>query len=178
VKLTRPYDQEVHECAICHAHVHELRRGRCWGCYARWTEARPVGLGARCTLCGEQRQPLLRSIELLGGWRPMCFNCNGQVAQLDPMPRTILGLRTALSRDRRKRDRRDSRPDPRPAADRRERRVGARRTTGREAAVDDDMVIEITIDVGSEPVEPAEDFDQLTQIRELVRDLRTGERAR
>jgi hypothetical protein len=172
VKPARSYDGEVHECAVCHASVHELRRGRCWGCYSRWTEARPVGIGARCTACDEQRRPLLRSIELLGGWRPMCFNCAGQLNQLDPMPRTILALRTALSRDRRKRDRRIGKADTR--VYKVERRVGDRRTVGRDAAVDDDMVIEITVDDAADAAGAGDDFDALTQIRELVRDLRSG----
>jgi hypothetical protein len=164
---SRAYDGGVQECAVCHANVLELRRGRCWGCYARWTESRPVGVGARCVTCGEQRQRLLRSVELYGGWQPMCFNCGGQLGALRPMPRTLAALREALSRDRRKRDRRIGKADTRVYPY--ERRVGERRTDGRLELIDDDMIVEIT-------VEPAtgdgDDFDGLTQIRELVRELR------
>ena len=46
--IASPYDRRVHTCDVCSAKVHELRRGRCWGCYARWVDARPVGVGARC----------------------------------------------------------------------------------------------------------------------------------
>ena len=54
------------ECDVCSAKVNETRRGRCWGCYNRWAELRPVGVGARCVVCGERRRRVLRSIELLG----------------------------------------------------------------------------------------------------------------
>ncbi len=163
-------------CAVCLARVHELRRGRCWGCYARWIDNRPVGYGACCVTCGERRHRLLKSVELLGGWRPMCFNCAGQVGALDPMPRTIAALRVALSRDRRKRDRRIGKPDTRVYPY--ERRVGERRTDLRGAlaagaAADDDIVIEISVE--PDAVEPG--FEDLTQIRDMVRDLRPRELA-
>lgn len=163
----------VETCELCHARVHELRRGRCWGCYTRWVEARPVGLGARCVTCHEKRRRFLKNVELLGAWHPMCFNCAGQIAQLDPVPRTIAGLRDAVSRERRKRDRRVGKPDTR--VFRYERRVGERRA-GREdvAAIDEDMIIEVTIDDdGDEGV----DFEDLTRIRELVIELRPAELA-
>ena len=159
-------------CELCNARVHELRRGRCWGCYARWVDARPVGLGARCVTCHEKRRRFLKSVELYGAWQPMCFNCAGQVAMLDPMPRTIAGLRDAVSRERRKRDRRIGKPDTR--VFRYERRVGERRA-GREElpSVDDDMIIEVTIE---EPVlDTGEDFEDLTRIRELVLELRPAD---
>jgi hypothetical protein len=148
--------------------VGELRRGRCWGCYARWSETRPVGLGARCTTCGEKRRRLLKSVELLGGWRPMCFNCSGQVGALEPMPRTIHAIKDAISRERRKKDRRVGRADTR--VFQYERRVGERRMVARDTydCIDDDMIIEVTF----EPDAPGEDFDDLTQIRALVRELR------
>ena len=154
-------------CEVCNAKVHELRRGRCWGCYARWVEGRPVGLGARCITCHEKRRRFLKTVELYGGWQPMCFNCSGQIAALDPMPKSLAALREAVSRERRRRDRRFGKPDGR--VFRYERRVGERRA-GREdcPAVDDDMIIEVTIDI-----EPAVFDDQdLTMIRELVAELR------
>lgn len=159
-------------CELCNARVHELRRGRCWGCYARWVEARPVGLGARCVTCHEKRRRFLKSVELFGSWQPMCFNCAGQVAMLDPMPRTIAALREAVSRERRRRDRRIGKPDTR--VFRYERRVGERRS-GREElpSVDDDMIIEVTIE---EPVlDTGDDFEDLTRIRELVLELRPAD---
>jgi hypothetical protein len=158
-------------CEVCNAHVHELRRGRCWGCYGRWVDARPVGLGARCVTCNEKRRRFLKSVELFGNWMPMCFNCAGQVLDLDPMPTTIAGLREVVSRERRRRDRRFGKPDTR--VFRYERRVGERRS-GREdcPAVDDDMIIEVTYEASD-----GDDFDDLTQIRELVADLRPAELA-
>lgn len=154
-------------CEVCNAKVHELRRGRCWGCYGRWVDARPVGLGARCVTCNEKRRRFLKSVELFGGWQPMCFNCAGQLLHLDPMPATIAGLRDAVSRERRKRDRRIGKPDSR--VFRYERRVGERRTARDEyPIIDDDMIIEVTVEASPD----GEDFDDLTQIRELVADLR------
>jgi len=164
----------VDTCEVCSAKVHELRRGRCWGCYARWVDARPVGLGARCVTCDEKRRRFLKSVELFGAWKPMCFNCAGQIAQLDPVPRTIAALRTAVSRERRKKDRRIGKPDTR--VFRYERRVGERRT-GRDDVplVEDDMIIEVTVDMSS--VGLADEFEDLTQIRELVSQLRPSELA-
>ena len=77
-----------------------------------------------------------------------------------------------MSRERRKRDRRFGKPDTR--VFRYERRVGERRT-GREDVplVDDDMIIEVTIDAT-----PSEHDDaELTKIRELVAELRPSELA-
>jgi len=149
---------------MCGAHVHELRRGRCWGCYARWVDARPVGLAARCVTCGEQRRRVLRSVELFGNWKPMCFNCHGQVQALEPMPTTISGLKLAISRERRRADRRSGKADTR--VFRYERRVGERRTVERDVAlIDDDMIIEVTVDSDDNA---GTDFDELTQIRERL----------
>lgn len=155
-------------CEVCNAKVHELRRGRCWGCYGRWVDARPVGVGARCATCNEKRRRFLKSVELFGGWQPMCFNCAGQLLNLDPMPSTIGALRDAVSRERRKRDRRLGKPDTR--VFRYERRVGERRTARDEyPIIEDDMIIEVTVEASPE----GEDFDDLTQIRELVAELRS-----
>jgi hypothetical protein len=150
--------------------VSELRRGRCWGCYARWVETRPVGLGARCVTCDEKRRRYLRSVELYGAWKPMCFNCSGQLLHLAPLPGTLPELRAVISRERRRVDRRIGKPDSR--VFQYERRVGERRASRAEyPSVDDDMIIEVLVD---ESVEIQ--FEDLTQIRELV-DLRPAELA-
>lgn len=172
----------AHECDVCHAKVHELRRGRCWGCYARWVDARPVGAGARCVICLERRRRLLRSVELLGGWHPMCFSCHGQVQTLEPMPTTVADLRTALTRERRTNDRRVGKADTR--VFQYERRVGQRRELrdGEWVSIDDEMIVEMSIegdDLG--PVKPVaviaplpmagagdNDFEDLTRILERV----------
>ncbi len=155
-------------CEVCNAKVGELRRGRCWGCYARWVDARPVGFGARCVTCAEQRRRVLRMVELLGGWSPMCFNCAGQILQLEPMPPTLAALREAVSRERRRADRRAGKPDTR--VFRYERRVGQRRLAiaggGR---VDDDLIVEVVL--GADDPEHDADLlggDEVTRIRELV----------
>lgn len=156
----------MHDCDVCGAKVQETRRGRCWGCYTRWVDTRPVGWGARCLGCGERRRRLLRSIELWGGWQPMCFNCAGQALAFDPVPATVDALRAAIQRDRRDRDRRIGKPDGR--VFRYERRVGERRVArGDEGAViDDDMIVEITVDLADD--DRAHDFEDMTRIRELV----------
>jgi hypothetical protein len=152
----------VESCEICNAKVLELRRGRCWGCYTRWVDARPVGLGARCTTCPEKRRRYLKSVEIFGSWKPMCFNCAGQIADLDPMPDTISGLREAVSRERRRKDRRVGKSDTRVFVY--ERRVGERRSAREDyPVIDDDMIIEVTIEPGG-----GEDFEDLTQIRAML----------
>jgi len=156
---------DCQSCEVCGAHVGELRRGRCWGCYARWVDERPVGYGARCLTCGERRRRVLRTVELYGHWQVMCFNCAGQVLHLTPLPETVAELRAAVSRERRRADRRTGKPDTRIFAY--ERRVGERRTA--RAAdyppIDDDMIIEVTVDV---ELDGDPDFDDLTQILERI----------
>jgi hypothetical protein len=151
-----------HECDVCGAKVQELRRGRCWGCYARWVDARPVGLGAKCVVCNERRRRLLRSTELHGNWFPTCYSCAGQAMQLDPQPATIAELKTILRRDRRAVDRRSGRADTR--VFQWERRVGERRAGRLDEcpAIDDDMIIEITVE------DAGQDFEDQTRIHELV----------
>ncbi|HTJ44985.1 MAG TPA: hypothetical protein VL463_22915 [Kofleriaceae bacterium] len=167
-------DFTVLDCDVCGAKVSELRRGRCWGCYNRWVDARPVGLGARCVTCGERRRRVLRSVELLGSWQPVCFNCHGQIHALVAVPPTMHELKDALERERRTRERRIGKPDTR--VFRYERRVGQRRAdpstslrmTGDELPIDDDMILEITIEEAPLESESAEVFEDLTMIRELV----------
>jgi hypothetical protein len=138
------------QCEICRARVRELRRGRCWGCYSRWVEARPVGLGASCRICGERRRSYLKSIELFGSWSPVCHGCAGRLASIEGLPQSVAGVRALLSRERRSAIRRLGRPDAR--AFPYERRGRERRadeihieidTKGSRQAIDDDMVIEI-----------------------------------
>lgn len=159
----------MHTCEVCSAKVNELRRGRCWGCYARWVDERPVGLGARCVTCTEKRRRVLKTVELHGAWHPMCFNCAGQVLHLDPLPATLAELKILVSRERRASDRRLGRkPDTR--VFQYERRVGERRSSREEyPTVEEDMIIEVVLEAnGDDNV----DFDDITQIRDLVADLR------
>lgn len=130
-------------------------------------------MGARCTTCPEKRRRFLRTVELFGQWKPMCFNCAGVLFQLDPMPKTIGLLKEAISRERRKRDRRWGKPDTRVFVY--ERRVGERRSDREDLPpVEDDMIIEVSIDLQPEPTES---FDDITAIRELVRELRPADLA-
>ena len=125
-------------CEVCHAKVAELRRGRCWGCYSRWTEARPVGVGAACCICNERRRDNLRMVELLRAWMPMCHNCAAKATVLAPMPQTMDELRRRLARDRRAADRRaGTKPDDR--VFKRERRGLERRAMG--LANGDDLML-------------------------------------
>ncbi len=163
-------NEPLHACEVCNAKVSELRRGRCWGCYARWVDSRPVGMGAKCVTCSEKRRKVLRAVELFGSWKPMCFNCSGQLLTLNPMPNTIADLRIAVSRERRRVDRRIGKADSR--VFRYERRVGERRTEREDIApIDDDMIIEVSISLDPAPAE----FEDLTTIRELVTHLRRTE---
>lgn len=158
-------DAPLHSCDVCGAKVAEVRRGRCWGCYTRWAEARPVGAGARCVACGDRRRRLLKTVELYGVWQPMCFSCAGQVLHIDPMPATIAELKLAISRERRGRNRRFGKADTR--VFQYERRVGERRAERMPGCdpIDDGMILEITLEKsGSVEV----DFDDMTQIRDRL----------
>lgn len=102
----------------------------------------------------------------------MCFNCAGQLLTLSPMPTTIAELKLAVSRERRANDRRFGKPDTR--VFRYERRVGERRTSREDfAPIDDDMIIEVSVEQNEGDV----DFDDLTMIRELIHDLRPAQLA-
>ena len=154
----------MNTCDICSAKVSELRRGRCWGCYSRWVEARPVGAGAKCVTCVERRRRVLKSVELHGSWHPMCFSCSGQLLTLDVVPPTIAELKVAISRERRKKERRYGRTDSR--VFQYERRVGQRRlirTPNGDVQIEDDMILEVsTVNSGSVEI----DFEDMTQIRD------------
>jgi hypothetical protein len=112
-------------CSVCRAQVTELRRGRCWGCYTRWNECRPVGRGASCTVCAEKRRDELKLVELGGRSLPFCHGCAARLARLDEIPATVDDIRRALRRDRRDGDQRIGKLDHRIFP--RERRVGERR---------------------------------------------------
>jgi hypothetical protein len=133
------------QCEVCGARVLTLRRGRCWICYIRWAEARPVGAGSACAICNDRRRENLRLIEFHGNWIPMCHNCGSKALKLAPVPPTIDGIRQRLSRDRRWHDRRHGISDHRML--RKERRVGERRVEPDPHAPDwinaDDLIIEI-----------------------------------
>lgn len=158
----------MHTCEVCSAKVNELRRGRCWGCYSRWVDARPVPLGARCLTCAEKRRRVLKTIELHGAWHPMCFNCAGQILHLDPLPATLAELKLLVSRERRASDRRIGKPDSR--VFQYERRVGERRSSREEyPTVEEEMIIEVILDDSrTDDV----DFEDITQIHDMIGTLR------
>ncbi len=154
-------------CSVCGASVTELRRGRCWGCYTRWAESRPVGRGAACVLCGEKRRAQLKLVEIWRRSLPFCHGCAAQTMRLPDLPDTIDGLRGALRRERRDADRRGGKADQRIFP--RERRVGERRGPSRDAFADTDPRIkladlqleEVVLELGENDLEPG---DQ-TQVR-------------
>ena len=157
-------------CEVCNANVKELRRGRCWGCYSRWVEARPVGMGAKCAMCSERRRARLKSVELLGAWMPVCYTCSGRAAILNPMPQTVAGIRRALIRERRATDRRFGKKDTRVFQyDRRsdDRREG--RNDEDCLPIDEEMILDIELEqvVASLERELAHREVELTRIREL-----------
>jgi hypothetical protein len=127
-------------CGTCGAQVIELRRGRCWGCYTRWVESRPVGRGASCTVCFEKRRDQLKLIELHGRTMPMCHGCSARVLRMDIVPESLDELRVVLRRDRRLADKRSGKVDHRIFP--RERRVGERRSPPRSAFADTDPHME------------------------------------
>jgi hypothetical protein len=128
-------------CNVCGAAVTELRRGRCWGCYSRWVESRPVGRGATCTICFEKRRTQLKLVELHGRSLPFCHGCAAGLLRLEEVPESLEEIRHALRRDRRDADRRRGKVDQRIFP--RERRVGERRGTAREAFADTDPRIHL-----------------------------------
>jgi hypothetical protein len=155
-------------CNVCGAGVTELRRGRCWGCYMRWAESRPVGRGAACVVCNEKRRAQLKLVEIQRRSLPFCHGCAALVMRLPDLPPTIEELRNALRRERRLADRRtgtkaDQRMFPR------ERRVGERRGPGRVAFADTDPRIhmedlpldDVILELGEGDLEPSD----LTQVR-------------
>ena len=112
-------------CEMCGARVATLRRGRCWVCYIRWAESRPVGKGAVSAVCHDRRLDNLRMVEFRSSFIPMCHNCGTKTYRLTPIPQSLEGLTQRLGRDRRwtarrlgKEDTRQ-RPADRRAADRR-----------------------------------------------------------
>ena len=164
-------EEPAMKCEICNANVNELRRGRCWGCYNRWVDARPVGLGAQCCVCGERRRDQLRAIELLGSWMPMCYSCSGQAMPLEPLPQTLAGIRSALTRERRQDVRRGVKKDTRVFQYDRRHEDRRRGRAARELdwlLIDDELVIEIDETSGADKAKPAED-DELTHILDSLR---------
>ena len=147
-------------CGVCGAQVSELRRGRCWGCYSRWVEARPVGRGASCVICRERRRSELRMLEVHGRSHTFCHSCAGHLARLDKVPTSIITLRGLLTRERRERDRRENLSDRRIFP--RERRVGERRGAPRdvrpEAAAGDHLadLADVIIELEAADIEPVE----------------------
>jgi hypothetical protein len=166
-------------CSVCGAGVTELRRGRCWGCYMRWAESRPVGRGAACAICGEKRRAQLKLVEIQRRSLPFCHGCAVQVMRLPDLPPTIEELRHALRRDRRDDDRRSGKVDQRIFP--RERRVGERRGPGRDAFADTDPRIkmldfsldEVIVELAEDEVEPS----GMTQVRAGDRQVPAAEAA-
>jgi len=145
-------------CGTCGAQVIELRRGRCWGCYTRWVESRPVGRGASCTVCFEKRRDQLKLVELHGRTMPLCHGCGARIARMDDIPESIEALRGALRRDRRLADKRTGKLDHRIFP--RERRVGERRTPPRTAFSDTD---------------PGRENTMLADMEEIIVELQTAD---
>jgi hypothetical protein len=154
-------DRPTLPCGVCGARVIELRRGRCWACYTRWQESRPVGRGAACDVCGERRRAELRLVELYARTHSVCHSCNGKLTRLETMPPTLAALRGLLNRERRQEDRRADGLDRRIFP--RERRVGERRSPPRAHGhhdTDPHMHLpdfeEIVIELAEADVEPLE----------------------
>ena len=125
-----------------------LRRGRCARCYDKWVKARPVGAGAACAACEDRRMQHLRYWEFGvranapgGRWIVLCHNCIGTAEKMQPMPRSLDGLKMRLARERRWGDRRAEsvgRPSVRDA--KHERRDGERRRSQHPMYLDEVLV--------------------------------------
>jgi hypothetical protein len=159
--MTVEIERATLPCGVCGAHVTELRRGRCWGCYTRWGDSRPVGKGAACAVCHEKRRGELRLMELHGRTHAFCHSCAGRVARMETVPATVAAIRQLLDRERRARERRNDGADRRIFP--RERRVGERRAPPRAAgAGDTDPHIalpdfeDIVIELQAADIEPIE----------------------
>ncbi|HEY0709431.1 MAG TPA: hypothetical protein VGG33_21660 [Polyangia bacterium] len=163
-----------HTCATCGAAVNELRRGRCWACYARWQEQRPVGLGASCAVCEERRRDNMRLVEVQGRSLALCHICAAHVAKLEVVPYSIEGLRSALRRDRRHVERREGDPVEPHAVERRaaRRRAGTDSgvaTLGEDAVVytvgAGDLDLDLDLDAeGAVPLDEADIVEDVTVI--------------
>ena len=153
-------DRATLSCTACGAMVHELRRGRCWGCYSKWAEQRTVPKGASCAICHERRRAFLRSTELHSRWVTLCHNCAARTHKLTQIPQTLDGLRALLGRERRSNDRRGDGLERRIFP--RERRVGDRRGPPRSASGDTNPNIQmpvfddIEIEIRDEDIEMVE----------------------
>ncbi len=135
-------DRPTVPCIVCSAQVTELRRGRCWSCYLRWSEARPVGKGAVCAVCSDPRRDNLRLTEFHSHSVVLCHICATRTVKLPGVPGTLEGLRSALQRERRISDQREDNLDRRLYP--RERRVGERRAAPRVGHSDTDPHIELS----------------------------------
>ena len=166
-------DRATLPCGVCGARVTELRRGRCWGCYTRWGDSRPVGKGAACAVCGERRRGELRLMELHARTHAFCHSCAGRIARVDSLPATLAGIRNLLNRERRTGERRGEGLDRRLFP--RERRVGERRNPPRGAVPPGDPSYENTMLADMEEIivelqeADMEEVEQ-TQVRESARD--------
>jgi hypothetical protein len=157
-------------CGSCGALVTELRRGRCWGCYAKWTELRPVPRGASCAVCDDRRRDNLRLTELHRRSVVLCHVCAARTLKLGKVPSSIDGLRRQLLRDRRAGDRRGDGLERRVFP--RERRVGDRRGPPRASTTSDTNpgfvmpdFADIEIEIQDDDIESVEQ----TVVRELRR---------
>lgn len=122
-------------CGSCGAKVTELRRGRCWACYQKWAEMRPVPKGATCVVCDERRRSNLRLVEVHHRSVTLCHICSARTLKLPKVPSSLDGLRRALERERRRADRRGDGWERRIFP--RERRVGDRRGPPRASSFSD-----------------------------------------
>ena len=158
-------------CEMCGARVTTLRRGRCWVCYIRWAESRPVGKGATCAVCHDRRLDNLRMVEFQGSWFPMCHNCGTKAYRLMPLPKSLEGLTQHLCRDRRWRVRRHGKDDSRIQT--RERRNTDRRAMAQAGEVWEDAE-ELIIEISEMPTDNA--VHELTCILDRSETERTNPR--
>jgi hypothetical protein len=164
-------DRATIPCGSCGAMVVELRRGRCWACYSKWAELRPVPRGAACAVCDEKRRDNLRLTELHNRSVTLCHICASRTLKLARVPNSIEGLRQQLlTRDRRQNDRRGIGMERRIFP--RERRVGDRRGPPRASTSSDtnpNFVMPDFDDIEIEIVDADIEIVEQTLVREQPR---------
>jgi hypothetical protein len=116
---------------------------------------RPVGIGASCGACEDQRRENLRYFELGvrsnargARWVVLCFNCVVLAERLEPPARSVDSLKMRLNRDRRWGDRRARTMGRASDRDRvAERRLRDRRIGLRDLFDATDLVDELEIEI-------------------------------
>lgn len=89
-------------CENCKTAVPALRRGLCRACYLRKWRGAALPDGAQCTLCAEQRRPVLRWTKVGVDKVIMCQNCGFLSDKVRPKAGSLEELYARFGRERRR----------------------------------------------------------------------------